>query len=366
MTTAFVLSGGGSLGAVQVGMLKAVQEHGFRPDLLVGTSAGALNAAYVAANGFDVAVISDLATIWRGLRRADVFPFDPVRQGLAITGRRHSLCSRRPLRRLVESNLTIKDLETARIPVHIVATDVMSGQELLLSTGEVASAVLASAAIPAVFAPVERNGRSLMDGGVANNTAVSHAIELGADRVVVLPAGFSCALGAPPATPLAAATHAITLLIEQRLVVDVAHLAPRADIIVLPPLCPLSVSPADFRFADELMSRTAQQPRGSTPATTCFHTPNGSSRCTGTGGRSHSLITNRRLHDQSEDVRHRRSQPRRRESRGNTARGGLRRSDHAHWRGTRSPLRTTAALQGVPTRRVSRRRRVRACRDLLP
>jgi NTE family protein len=141
------------------------------------------------------------------------------------------------------------------IPLHIVTTDVMSGEEVLLSAGDSASAVLASAAIPAVFPPIERAGRVLMDGGVANNAGVSHAIELGAHRVVVLPAGFSCALLTPPTTPLAAAMHALTLLIEQRLIVEVAHLAARADIIVLPPLCPLSVSPVDFRSGAELMSR---------------------------------------------------------------------------------------------------------------
>jgi NTE family protein len=223
--------------------------------VLVGTSAGALNAAYIAANGCNSDVIDDLAEIWRGLRRSDVFPLDPVRQALAIAGRRRSLCSRQPLRRLVESHLVATEIEDTRIPLHIVATDVMTGDELLLSSGDIVSAVLASAAIPAVFAPVEREGVVLMDGGVANNTAVSHAIELGADRVVVLPAGFSCALTSPPAHPLAAATHAITLLIEQRLIVDVGYLAGRADIVVLPPLCPLSVTPNDFRHADELMTR---------------------------------------------------------------------------------------------------------------
>jgi NTE family protein len=255
MTTAFVLSGGGSLGAVQVGMLAALEARGFRPDLLVGTSVGALNAAYVAANGYDPAAIDRLAVVWRLLRRADVFPIDPFRQAMAAAGRRPSLCSRRSLRRIVESNLSIANLEAAQIPLHIVTTDVMSGEEVLLSSGDLTSAVLASAAIPAVFAPVEREGRVLMDGGVANNAGVSHAIALGADRVVVLPAGFSCALVAPPTTPLAAAMHALTLVIEQRLIVEVAHLAGRADIIVLPPLCPLSVSPVDFRSADELMSR---------------------------------------------------------------------------------------------------------------
>ena len=261
MTTAFVLSGGGSLGAVQVGMLATLEQRGFRPDLLVGTSVGALNAAYLGANGYDTGVVDRLAHIWRGLRRADVFPFDPLRQTLAMAGRRRSLCSRRPLRRLVEANLKLGDLRDARIPLHIVTTDVMSGEEVLISSGDAVSAILASSAIPAVFAPIQRDDLTLMDGGVANNTGVSHAIALGADRVVVLPAGFSCALAAPPTTPLAAATHALTLLIEQRLIVDVSYFADRADIIVLPPLCPLTVSPIDFRSADDLMSR-AQQSAG--------------------------------------------------------------------------------------------------------
>jgi NTE family protein len=253
MTTAFVLSGGGSLGAAQVGMLAALNERGFRPDLLVGTSAGALNAAYLGVNGCGTAAIDRLAGIWRNLRRADVFPFEPLRQTMAFAGRRSSLCSLRPLRRLVESNLAIENLEDARIELHIVTTDVMTGEEVLLSSGDAMSAILASAAIPAVFPPVAREGRLLMDGGVADNAAISHAIQLGAARIIVLPAGFSCALLAPPATPLAAAIHALTLLIEQRLIVEVAHLADRADIIVLPPLCPVSVSPIDFSAADELM-----------------------------------------------------------------------------------------------------------------
>jgi NTE family protein len=236
-------------------MLAALHARSFRPDLLVGTSVGALNAGYVAANGYEAATIDRLRSIWRTLRRGDVFPVDPFRQAMAAAGRRPSLCSRKPLRRLVESNLTIANLEDARIPLHVVTTDVMSGEEVLLSEGDAASAVLASAALPGVFAPVERAGRVLMDGGVSDNAGISHAIALGADRVVVLPAGFSCALLTPPATPLAAAMHALTILIEQRLILEVAHLADRADLIVLPPLCPLSVSPVDFRSGEELIAR---------------------------------------------------------------------------------------------------------------
>lgn len=255
MTTAFVLSGGGSLGAVQVGMLAALHERRIEPDLLVGTSAGALNAAYLAARGFDGDCIDQLGQLWRHLRRSDVFPFDPLRQALACVGRRPSLCSSGPLRRVVEANLPIADLSDAKIPLHIVTTDVMSGEEVILSEGDAISSVLASAAIPAVFPSVEVGGRTLMDGGVSDNTAVSQAIALGADRVVVLPTGYACALAAPPTTPLSAAMHSLTLLIEQRLIREVAGLVDEVEIVILPPLCPLSVSSVNFTRTNQLMTR---------------------------------------------------------------------------------------------------------------
>ncbi|MDW3221119.1 MAG: patatin-like phospholipase family protein [Acidimicrobiales bacterium] len=255
MPTAFVLSGGGSLGAVQVGMLAALHEQRIRPDFLVGTSAGALNAAYVAAEGFTPSAIDRLGAIWRNLDRSSVFPLSPLRHALALAGRRASLCSAGPLRRLIDTQLRIRHLEDAALPIHVIATDVLSGEEVLLSTGDAVSAVLASAALPAVFPPVEREGRTLMDGGVADNTAVSQAVALGADRVVIVPAGFACALDHAPRSPLTAATHALTLMLEQRLIVEVAQLSDRVEMIVVPPLCPLTVSSTDFGHADELITR---------------------------------------------------------------------------------------------------------------
>jgi NTE family protein len=255
MTTAFVLSGGGSLGAVQVGMLQALAERDVRPDLLIGTSAGAVNAAYVAGHGTGRLALDGLADTWRGLRRQDVFPFDPVRHLLALAGSRDSLCSNRNLRRLIDTHLAYRNLDDAAIPVHIVATNLLSGQEVLLSTGDAASAVLASAAIPGVLPAVEREGLTLVDGGVADNAALSQAVALGADEIYVLPTGFACALEQPPRGALAAAVQALTFLIEQRLVMEVAQLAGHAQIKVLPPLCPLAVSSADFSKAGELIDR---------------------------------------------------------------------------------------------------------------
>src|SRR5688572_2451554 len=147
MVTAFVLSGGGSLGAVQVGMLQALAARGVEPDLLIGTSAGALNAGYVAGHGTSTDALDDLATIWARLRRRDVFPLDPVRLGAAAVGRAPSLCPNGALRRLIGEHIAFDDLEDAAIPVHVITTDVRSGAEVVLSAGGAVDAVLASAAI---------------------------------------------------------------------------------------------------------------------------------------------------------------------------------------------------------------------------
>jgi NTE family protein len=255
MTTAFVLSGGGSLGAVQVGMLQALADHGITPELLVGASAGALNAAFVAGRGFDHDTLDRLADIWRGLRRQDVFPFAPHRQLLALAGARPSLCSPDGLRRLVETHISYDRLEDAAIPVHVVTTDVLSGTEVVLSSGDPVAAVLASAAIPAVFPTITIDDQVLFDGGVADNTPISQAVALGATRIVVVPAGVSCALPQPPRSAIATAVHALTLLIEQRLALDVATYHDQVELVVLPPLCPLSVSSSDFRSAGQLIHR---------------------------------------------------------------------------------------------------------------
>lgn len=98
----------------------------------------------------------------------------------------------------------------------------------------------------------------MFDGGVVNNTPISHAAALGADRVVVLPTGYACNLPVPPRTALASAVHALTLLVEQRLVLDIAAYCDRIDLVVCPPLCPLSVSAADFAHSSELINRARQ------------------------------------------------------------------------------------------------------------
>jgi NTE family protein len=255
MTTAFVLSGGGSLGAVQVGMLQALTERQVAPDLLVGTSAGALNAAFIAGRGTGHAALRELGDSWARVQRRDIFPLQPLRHLLAFAGVRRSLYSEDGLRRLIAGHLTFRRLQDATIPVHIVTTSLLSGEEVVLSHGEALSAVLASTAIPAVFPPVPRDGQILVDGGLADNAAISQAVALGAERVFVLPTGYACALTEPPSRPVGVALQALGLLIQQRLINDVALYADRVELIVLPPLCPLGVSPTDFSQARDLIAR---------------------------------------------------------------------------------------------------------------
>lgn len=255
MSTAFVLSGGGSLGAVQVGMLLALKEHGLTPDLLVGTSAGALNAAYLAGHGTGRAALEGLAASWIATRRSDIFRIDPPRHVLALSGARPSLFTDRGLRRLIERHLRFDVLEDASIPLHVIATDLLSGQEVVLSHGDAVSAVLASAAIPGMLPAVQREGMTLVDGAMADNAAISVAVRLGADRVIVLPTGYSCALTRPPGTALAVAMQSLDILIEQRLIADVAYFTEQVELSVLPPLCPLAIGPTDFSQARSLIDR---------------------------------------------------------------------------------------------------------------
>jgi NTE family protein len=254
--TAFVLAGGGSLGAVQVGMLRALGQAGVVPDLVVGASAGAINACHF-AGAPSLAGVARLERVWRGLARSDVFPVSLLQGGLGALGLRRHLVDPARLRRLLAQHLPALDLARAAIPCHVVATDVTNGEEVVLSEGSAVEAVMASAAIPAVFPPVRLGSRDLIDGGIANNTPVSTAVSLGAGRILVLPTGYACALPEPPKSALGMALHAVSLLISRQLRVDVERFSAHADLHVVPPLCPITVGPHDFHLAGEWIERAA-------------------------------------------------------------------------------------------------------------
>jgi NTE family protein len=255
MVTAFVFSGGGSLGAVQVGTVQALSERGIHPDILIGTSAGSLNAAFIAGRGDSPDSLRQLADVWAGLKRSDVFPLRPIRATLALLGRRSSFCSPEPLARLLRDEVSFPLLEHALTPLYVVTADMLTGQEVLLSEGDTVSALLASCAIPGLLPVVHREGRQLCDGALAYSSGISQAVALGADVTYLLPGGTSCALATPPRHPLAATLHAVTLLLQQRALLETVIYQQDTDLRVIPPLCPLPVSSADFSQARLLIDR---------------------------------------------------------------------------------------------------------------
>lgn len=254
MATAFVLSGGGSLGAVQVGMLQALVERGVEPDLIVGSSVGAVNGAWLAMHP-GAAGITALAEMWRGIRRGDVFPMRPAAMLAALAGRASNLVPSEGLERLLRRHLGAVRIEQAHVPLHLVAAEVTTGRAVLLSSGDLVRGVLASAAIPGVFPPVRIDGHDLIDGGVVDHAPIAHAVRLGATSVYVLPTGYACALNRAPRGALAMALHAVSLLIEQQLMRDIERYEPSCELHVLPPLCPLDVQPSDFARTTELIER---------------------------------------------------------------------------------------------------------------
>ena len=180
-----MLSGGGSLGAVQVGALRALLEAGIRPDLFVGCSVGALNAAALACNP-TLARLDEIEAIWRTLDRKDVFGGN--RRLLAthlVRGDDH-LYEPDALRGLIRRTVPVRDLADTAVPCHVVTTELSSGASCWWSSGDALTVLSASACLPAVFPPVRLGGGLHVDGGVTAPVPVDRALDLGAVRTWVL------------------------------------------------------------------------------------------------------------------------------------------------------------------------------------
>ncbi len=288
-----MLAGGGSLGAVQVGMLSALLRAGVRPDRVYGTSMGAVNAAALAAAP-TVAGVDRLAAGWQELSRHEVYPGD-VRQVLGalaralpalplglmraagmrneaypmrplaalagVAGLADALVPRRARERLINRLVPLTQLDLAAVPLEIETAEVTTGRLVPLSVGDAMPALLAATALPGLFAPERVGPSTLVDAAVAESNAVDRAVFGGADEVYILPSGFACDLDDPPRTAYGVAVHASTLLIEQRLLASMARADPRVAVYAVPPLCPLSVLPVDFGHAVELILRAEEATR---------------------------------------------------------------------------------------------------------
>lgn len=253
--TALVLAGGGSHGAVQVGMLRALARGGFTPDLVVGTSVGAVNGAFFASDP-TLRGVERLADIWHGIRRRDIYPAPPSTVIPALFGRLSHLCHPRGLQRLLERSFGTLTFEELQVPCAVVAVDFRTSEEVVLREGRIADAVLASAAIPVIFPPVQLGGRLLVDGALSRNTPIGTALALGATRVVVLPTGFACGVAELPRSAVATGLHHVSMLFARQLTSEalaVHTTRPDIQLRVVPPLCPMRVSSYDFSRVAELI-----------------------------------------------------------------------------------------------------------------
>jgi NTE family protein len=254
--TAFVFAGGGSFGAIQVGMLHSLAAHGVTADMVVGSSVGALNGAFYAGDP-TLDGVERLATIWRSLRRNDVFPMS-WRTVLSFLWRRDFLIPHDGIRKLIDDHIPYRNLQDAKLPVHIVTTDIITGDSVVLSEGSTAEAIVASTAIPGAFAPIHFKNYYLADGAISSNTPIRVAVQKGAKRLIILPTGHACATQAPPVGAVANALHALTLLISRQLVSELEGLGPDIHYFVVPPLCPLVGSPYDFSRTDDHITRAIE------------------------------------------------------------------------------------------------------------
>lgn len=257
--TAFVLAGGGSLGAVQVGMLAELAASGVRPDLIVGVSAGALNGAFLAHEP-DTETVERMSGLWSRVKTREALGLS-WRSVLGVLGLREFVADPRGLRGILERELACRTFEELHVPLHVVAAELATGEEVVISQGEVIPAVLASTAIPGVFPPVVMNGRTLVDGVVAAGTPIATAVRLGVSRIIIVPCGFTCAGKTVPRHALGRAMHAISLLGARQLRHDFERYSASATLRMVPPLCPLSQSAYDYSRGAELIARARASTR---------------------------------------------------------------------------------------------------------
>lgn len=255
--TAFVLSGGASLGAVEVGALKAITEQGIQADLVLGTSVGSLNGAMYAYNP-TLEGIKQLEEIWLNIKAWDVFTPSPVTPVLGITTAGQYLISPKNLRKLINKKMPFKNIEDTQIPLYIIGTDVKSGEEVVFDKGLAIEALMTSAGIPGVFPPQHMANRTLVDGGVVNNAAISTAYRLGAKQIVIFPIGTPSP-DREPKNFTEMIIHSLIYLLNRQLTADILYFKDQVEMIVIPPPNNVDVWPNDFSQSKKLITKAYEK-----------------------------------------------------------------------------------------------------------
>jgi len=249
--TAFVLGGGGNLGATQVGMLRALFERGIVPDVLIGCSVGAVNAAAIAADPSE-RMVAELERVWNAIDGEDVFPSGRLSGLWFLTRKGKSLHSADGLRRLLTDALPYEHIEDATVPLHVVATSLRTGRDRWFTRGPIVDAVLASAALPAVLPPVAIGGELFIDGGVVDNVPVMRALQVpDVTRVYVLHVGNFDRPRPEPKRPVDVLLQAFSIARNYRWRCEIEDVPDGIDVITLP-----AVDPGPLRYNDFSRSRS--------------------------------------------------------------------------------------------------------------
>ncbi|TCO44691.1 patatin-like phospholipase family protein [Actinocrispum wychmicini] len=248
----FVMGGGGSLGAAQVGMLRALADRGVRPDVVVGTSVGSVNGALLALDPGNAA--GRLDAVWHRMTRAKVFPGGPIAQLSRLRKHRNHLFPNTGLAEVLATELAgVDDFAHLTLPFGAVAVDAVTGQPVLITEGPLTPAILASAAIPGIYPPVHHQGRVLYDGGVVANVPVRQALAAGAKSLVVLDCAFPGHLPRVPETLADAVLFWATLSMRTQATLECELVADRVPILYLPGAPVRNLTPLDFGHTDVLI-----------------------------------------------------------------------------------------------------------------
>ncbi len=249
----FVLGGGGSLGAVQVGMLEALTEERVTPDLVIGTSVGSLNGAVIALNPTSAA--NRLSHAWARITRHQVFPGGLLAQARTLQHSKTHLFPNTGLTSVIADFLDATTFGDLTLPFAAVATDIVSATPSVFDAGPLLPALLASAAIPGVFPPVDHNGRRFYDGGVVANVPLRQALAMGARSLVVLDCTFPGHLLPPPESLAEILLYTAMVTMRSQSILEAPLVAAEVPVVYLPGPAACRCSPFNFDLTELLIER---------------------------------------------------------------------------------------------------------------
>ncbi len=249
---AFVLSGGGNLGALQIGMLRALVERDVRPDMVIGCSVGAINGAALAEDP-SPAGVARMERLWSELDGKELMPSGILPRAVALARRGEAVHDNDGLRRALERHLTARTFEELAVPFQCVATDVMGVREVWFSAGRLIDPVLASSALPAVYPAVEIDGVRYLDGAIVDDVPMGRAVELGARTIYVLQVAAFARPRPVPRRPLDVAVQSYWLARHHRFKTELAAVPPSVVVHLLPTGQTPSMRYDDFTRSAELI-----------------------------------------------------------------------------------------------------------------